>query len=163
MRIDPSETMMPSDRLSIQQQKNKYAGQIQNESYNRQLTTYFFQSSNTFSLGKNWAGEISGWYQSRFISGTFDFLSGWLMSSGIQKQLWNKKATIKFNVNDIFWTGHFSFNVKYQNLDMTLRRPLDSRWGALSFTYRFGKNTVVPANRRNGGADDERKRIQSGG
>jgi hypothetical protein len=53
--------------------------------------------------------------------------------------------------------------VKYQNMDMTLRRRLDSRVVSVAFNYRFGKSTVAPARKRNGGLDEENRRIQTNG
>lgn len=149
--------------LYFENYRNKYWGPFLNGEFNQHLTTFFFNATNTFTIGKSWSAELTGYYQSPFLFGTFKILSQAQIALGVQKQLWQRKATLKVSINDPFLTQRNNMIVQYQNLDMTLNRRLDSRFAMVSFNYRFGKSTVAPARRRNGGLEDENRRIQTNG
>lgn len=142
---------------------NRYWGRFLNGEFNQQLTTCFVNTTNTFTIGKSWSAELTGYYQSPFLFGTFKILSQAQIALGVQRQLWQRKGTFKVSVSDPFLTQRNNMIVRYQSLDMTLRRRLDSRFVMVSFNYRFGKSTVAPARRRNGGSEEENRRIQTNG
>lgn len=149
--------------LYFENYSNRYWGKFLNGEFNQQLTTYFVNTTNTFTIGKTWNAELTGYYQSPFLFGTFKILSQAQIALGVQKQLWQRKGTLKVSISDPFLTQRNNMIVKYQNMDMTLRRRLDSRVVSLAFNYRFGKSTVAPARRRNGGLEEENRRIQTNG
>jgi len=149
--------------LYFENYRNKYWGPFLNGEFNQYLTTVFFNATNTFTIGKSWSAELTGYYQSPFLFGTFKILSQAQIALGVQKQIWQRKGTLKVSINDPFLTQRNNMIVQYQNLDMTLRRRLDSRFAMVSFNYRFGKSTVAPARRRNGGLEEENRRIQTNG
>lgn len=152
-----------SGNLYFENYNNRYWGKFLNGEFNQQLTTFFFNTTNNFTIGKSWNAELTGYYQSPFLFGTFKILSQAQIALGLQKQLWQRKGTLKLSVSDPFLTQRNNMIVKYQNMDMTLRRRLDSRVVTIAFNYRFGKTTVAPARRRNGGSEEENRRIQTNG
>jgi hypothetical protein len=81
---------------------------------------------------------------------------------GLQKAFWEKKATLKLSVTDIFLkqnpTGESDFSAYHE--DFTVLR--DSRVATLTATYRFGKRSVAPTRRRQRGAEDELRRAAGG-
>ena len=82
------------------------------------------------------------------------------VSVGVQKQVLNKRGTIRFNVRDIFWQQQFRGTVRYQNLDVVIRQRNESRVANLSFTYRFGNSKVQAARQRQTGLEDEKNRVK---
>jgi len=80
------------------------------------------------------------------------------ISAGIQKVSNDKNSIFKLNVSDIFLTNHIAVDVKYQNQDFFTERTWDARVVTLSYTYRFGKNTVSKARQRTSGVEDENRR-----
>lgn len=120
--------------------------------------------SNSFSFAQTWNGEISGWFNSNPSEGLLIGRAMGAVNAAIARQIMKKKATVKFSVNDIFRTANFSGYSRYADVDVDISndRRRDTRVFALSFSYKFGKNDIAPARRRNGGAGEEQSRIKSG-
>ena len=109
----------------------------------------------SLSLPNNWSAEISGWYMSKMIHGIVDFNPMGSMSAGVQKLLFNKKASLKLSVSDIFKTEGQSYTSKFQNVDLTGFQEYDSRRVQLNFSWRFGKDNIKPARQRTSGLEEE--------
>ncbi len=142
---------------------NHYSGMYQADPVDIQFTSFMTNMSNTFTLGKGWTAEISGWYRSKTTEGLLVANDMWAVNSAISKQIFKKKGTIKAGVRDIFWTQQFSGYAKYSDVDVDVRSKRDSRQFNLTFTYRFGKTNIAPARRKTGGATDEQNRVSTGG
>ena len=126
-------------------------------------TTYNFNVTNQFTLPKKFSLELSGWYQSPFIEGQLSGKPMGAVSIGIQKKMMNDKATLKLNVNDIFWTQKFRGNFVFNDIDVQIVNRWESRVARVTFTYRFGNNKIKAARQRQTGLDDEKGRVKSGG
>jgi iron complex outermembrane receptor protein len=137
-------------------------GKVQSESFDRSQSSFFIQASNNLIFKKDWTAEFGGYYISKQLYGTFVFNSQLQVNAGIQKKIFNKKGTLRLNANDIFLTQKQRMTVQYANVDMKLKRRLDSRFVTVAFSYNFGSSTVQGIRRRNGGADEEKNRIQAG-
>lgn len=142
---------------------NHYQGLYQNDPIDIQFTSFMTNITNSFTLGKGWGAEISGWYRSKAAEGLLVANEMWAANSAITKQLFKKKATLKVGIRDIFWTQQFSGYAKYSDVDVTVDSRRDSRQFNASFTYRFGKKNIAPERRKRGGAGDEQNRVKSGG
>jgi len=124
--------------------------------------TYYMQ--NTFKLGKEWTGELSGFYSSPSIwQGVFKSKAMYGIDAGLQKNLFKGKGTIRASVSDIFrtmrWKGETNFTGTYS----VASGRWESRLFKINFTYRFGNNQVKAARQRKTGIDDESKRANSSG
>lgn len=122
--------------------------------------TYYMQ--NTFKLGKEWTGELSGFYSSPSIwQGVFKSRAMYGVDAGLQKNLFKGKGTIRASVSDIFrtmrWKGETNFTGTYS----VASGRWESRLFKINFTYRFGNNQVKAARQRKTGIDDESKRANS--
>jgi len=115
-------------------------------------------------LGKGFTVEMSGFYNSPSIwNGTFKTKRMYGIDAGLQKLLFNGNANIKLTYSDVFrtqwWTGVSDFSGQHLEADY--------RWEAhqlkMNFSYRFGNNQVKAARQRKTTADEEGKRVQSGG
>ena len=126
-------------------------------------TTYQANITNQFTLPKKFSLELSGWYRSGFIEGQLAGKPMGAVSFGIQKKMLNDKATLKLNVNDIFWTQKFRGNFIFNDIDVQIVNRWESRTARVTFTYRFGNNKVTSARQRQTGLEDEKGRIKSGG
>jgi hypothetical protein len=125
--------------------------------------TFMGNMSNQFKIGKGWSGELSGFYQSTSIEGQIVVDPLWRMDAGIQKQVLNKKGTLKLSVRDIFNSmDKVLAHVNYQDIDLNIANGRDSRTVSLTFSYRFGK-PLKTQQRKVGGASDEQNRIKSSG
>ncbi len=151
-----------SANVSMSANKNMYTSPLQHGLLKNNYTAWDMTMNNSFVLGKDgWTAEFTGFYQSKNVWGQFIIRNLAQVSIGIQKTSNDKKHTVKLAAADLFKTNHIAVIVQYQNQDWFTDRRWDSRFITLSYTYRFGKNTVAKARLHNTGVEDEKKR--SGG
>lgn len=142
---------------------SRYEGNIANTNINAGKPTFDLNTNNTFLLPKDFSCELGFWYQARQQYGFMDVKPNWMLNAGIQKNLFDKRATIKANIQDIFWKGYPRATSTYTGYQEDFVAVRDTRQASISFTYRFGKRTVAPMRRRSGGAEEEKRRANSGG
>ncbi len=137
--------------------KNKYEGSVNGYPLKAKQLTLELNINNQFSFQKGWAAELSGTYSTRNRDeGQAVSLPTGQVSAGLSKQLLNKKATLKFNVRDLFYTQKINEIQNFQDVQSTLHIMRDTRVFNIAFVYRFG----VQANPKTSQATDEQKRIQ---
>ncbi len=137
---------------------NKYSSALQGGNLQQNFTSWDMNLNNTFTLGKGWSAELTGYYQSKMVWGLFYIKDLAQITAGIQRVSKDKNSTLKLSISDIFLTNHIAVEVDYQNQEFYTDRTWDSRVATISYTYRFGKNTVAKARQRSGGVDDEKRR-----
>ena len=148
---------------------NNYQGLYNDGSKNTPVditvTSFSSNLSNSFTFAGTWAAEISGWFNSNPSEGLIIARPMGAMNLGMSKQLFKKKATIKFGVRDVLRTSNFSGYSRYADVDLNVSndRRRDNRVYNISFSYKFGKNNIAPERRRSGGASEEQSRVRSGG
>ena len=137
---------------------NHYNGKLGITTLNNGKPAADIRVNNTFTFNKEWTTELNGTYNSGGQYGFMVMDPQWGISAGIQKSILEKKGTIKFNINDIFWTNLPKAVITYDNYIEKWHAQRESRVANLSFTYRFGKKTVQAARRRTTGSEEERQR-----
>lgn len=121
-------------------------------------------SQHTFKIQDGLTAELSGWYSSPSIwQGTFESKQMWSMDAGIQKQILQKKGSIKISVSDIFQTMRWRGESNFAGQKVIASGGWESRQLKLNFTYRFGSNTIKATRQRKTGTEDENQRVNSGG
>jgi iron complex outermembrane recepter protein len=120
---------------------------------------------NSLSFAKTWTAEMTGNYIApTLVMGLVKIKGFGMVGMGVQKKLWNGKASIKASVNDVFQTLKYRISTDFSGQFTRNNLQFESRMFRLNFTYRFGSSTVKAARQRNTGADDENRRAtQSGG
>ncbi len=141
---------------------NHYKGLYQNDPVNIQFTSFSGNITNSFVLGKGWNGEISGWFRSRAAEGLLVSNRMGAVNTGLSKQVFKSKGTVKLGVRDVLNTQKFSGFAKYSDVDVKVSGKNDSRQVSLSFNYRFGRKDIPAARRKTGGSEDEQNRVKSG-
>jgi len=119
-------------------------------------------AANQFTIKKGWSAEVSGWYNSRAFYGLYAAKPMGMLNAGIQKTFLNKKATVRVNVDDIFWTNRFRGRALYKDIDFNVRSQWPSRQFRISLSYSFGNQNVKGARQRNTGSDDLQRRASGG-
>jgi len=124
-----------------------------------QAGSYNIFQQNTFSLGKKWKGEISGWYSGPGVwGGVFLYDPSYSLNLGIQRKFLNDKMNVRLIVSDITyqtgWSGVAQFNgqIGYGAGNW------DSRRATLSISYDLG-NKSIKSRKRNTGIETESKRV----
>jgi hypothetical protein len=124
------------------------------------VTTVNYYNQHTFSLGKGYTAEASGWLNTPSIwGGTFKTNFMWSADAGLQKTLFNKKATLKLSVTDLFKTNKWNATSNYAGINLHIKGGYDSRQARLTFQYRFGNNEVKAARERKTSLESEAKRL----
>lgn len=140
-----------------------YSGFVGNGLLDQGSVNFNLNSINSVSLPKNWALEVNAFFRSREVYGVSTIKAMGQFTVGVQKSFMERRASIRLNVSDIFYTGVVRGSTLYQNVDEVFVSKRESRVASLNFTYRFGKNTISPARRRAGGAEEEKRRASGGG
>ncbi|OSZ82008.1 hypothetical protein CAP35_01690 [Chitinophagaceae bacterium IBVUCB1] len=141
---------------------SQFQGNIANSQLNRGQLTFDLYSANSFILPKNWSGELSFFYQSQQIHGYMLIHPLWSLSAGVQKHLFDKRLTMRLNCTDIFWRSYPTASSSYTDYTERFTAQRETRQLSMTITYRFGKRTVAPVQRRKGGAEDEKRRAATG-
>ncbi len=113
-----------------------------------------------FKLGKGYTAELNAMYNAPSIwQGTYKMKSLYGLDAGLQKNLFQNKATLKLSVTDIFktmgWSGESHFTGAYNKASGNW----ESRQLRLSFVYRFGKNLLKSLRLNKTSSDEESKRV----
>lgn len=118
-----------------------------------------FTGNQSFKLSKSIQADISGFYNSKTLSGTsITQLVGGL-NFGIQKKF--NKSAIRFNINDIL-----NSSVKYTSLVNTatyhIKNGFDfsQRIFKISYSFNFGKNNTQIKPKYGSGAEEEKRRVE---
>lgn len=137
---------------------NHFNGSLGATTLNNGKPAFDYRMNNTFTLGKGWITELNGNFST---GGQYGFMVQdplWGIAVGVQKSIWKNKGTIRLNVTDIFWTNLPKAVITYTNYIEKWHAKRETRVATLSFTYRFGKNTVQAARRRTTASEEERQR-----
>lgn len=141
-----------------------YTGTIANTSIrNNGGLNFNVNVQNTFNFTSRFSGELTANYRSREIY-AFDYIHpiGFL-SAGVQHKLLANRAVLKLNVSDILYSNVTTASTQFTDYAETFQVRRDTRVATVSFTYKFGKNSVPASKRRQGGADDIKQRAGGGG
>ncbi len=138
--------------------QNKYDGSVDGFPLKASQVTIALNINNQFSFKNGWSGELSGNYTSQSRDeGQAIVLPVGQVSAGISKSLLKNKASIKFNVRDIFYTNNQREIQNFQDIRSTLAFSRDSRVFNIAFVYKFGSSSKskVPAS----SATEEQQRV----
>ena len=140
----------------------RYEGNVANTPLNNGRPTFDINTNNTFLLPKDITAELGIFYQARQVYGYMDLQPVWMLNAGVQKHFLDKRATVRLNVQDLFWTGYPSATSVYTGYEEDFVAIRDTRQVTIALTYRFGKTTIPQARRRAGGAEEEKQRAGTG-
>ena len=144
--------------LNINYNKYLASGSSVGGLLNAGKVAFNLNAMSSMTLANDFTIEFSGNYNSSAIYGYLHADPQYSISGGLQKTLFNKKATLKLNVNDIFYTEKFSG--RQPNINLTVLNKWESRRASLTFTYRFGGSGSN--NHKDTGSAEEKNRVKSG-
>lgn len=137
--LAPAKWWAIDNTLGLLYQELSFPNPLDNETtYTKHKTYYTLSSNHTFTLGNNWVAQLYGTYNSPTFSGVLDYGAYSNVTVGLKKTLWNKKASVKLDVSDLFYQANTreSSSVVPVVLDGILRN--DTRRVRLAFTYKLG-------------------------
>ncbi|MBL7703894.1 MAG: TonB-dependent receptor [Ferruginibacter sp.] len=126
------------------------------------FTSFSLNINNSFTLGKGWTAELSGWYNYKNVQQLNLALPMGQMNIGLAKNnLLKGKASLRLTARDPFGWQMYRAETKYGNVDFSLRNRWDNRQYGVNFTYRFGKQQGQ--SRRRSATEEEQQRVGAGG
>lgn len=136
----------------------RYIGNMVNTNLDVSRVSFNFNSVNTVTINSLTTLEITGSYESRSYYGFLDVGSFWFLNAGAQRQLWNRKAAVKLNISDIFFTNRTNAVTRLTGYGETFIQKRDTRVATITFSYKFGGNNAGAIRRKTGGAEEEKRR-----
>jgi hypothetical protein len=131
---------------------------------NINAAAFRFFAQNSLKFKKTWTAELIGFYNAPTVAmGTFKMKAMWSIDMGLQKQIFKGNGTIRTSVSDVFQTLKFNGTSEFAEQKTIHHFQFESRQFKASLVYRFGNNQVKAARQRATGAEDENKRVGSGG
>ncbi len=162
--INFSAPVKVTDWWSVRVNASAYINHFQSPYLNGQIDnqqlSYNAYVSNNITLPAGFRAELSGFYNSANVYGMFEAQPQYAIDAGLFKSLWDGKANIKLNVNDIFFTNRWKVRVDQDNIDATVQGRFESRRANLTFTYKFGNNEMKPIRQRSTATEDEQNRVK---
>ena len=120
-------------------------------------------SIQTFILPKNFAIELSGFYQSGGLFGIYKVSSIASMDFGLQKKFEPKKGNLRFNISNVFGPPNFKAeaNAPEYNLVVNGELRFSVRTFRLTYTRSFGNDKIKSKRERSTGSEQEKQRVQT--
>jgi iron complex outermembrane recepter protein len=144
--------------------KQFYEGVIGDNKIKEQVPSFGGYIEQSFSLGKDYAAEISGWFSGPSVwGGTWKTKPMGSVDIGVQKQFLNKAASVKIAATDIFFTSPWKATSNFGGLYIRGGGAWESQTLRVTFSYRFGSAQIKSARERKAGSEAEAKRIKGGG
>lgn len=139
-----------------------FDGEFNNKNVSLTIPMYGAYLQQSFTLGKEYTAEMSGWFNGPGIWGATGITKAQgSLDIGVQKQLFKKKATIKLTATDVLGTANpWHITSNFGGLYLDGNGTWESRTIRLNFTYRFGSNQIKSARQRQTGLENEAKRIK---
>jgi hypothetical protein len=146
--------------INLNASYNQFDGLINGNQLDQSTPVISLSSNHSFSLGNDYQLQLSTFHLfEHYVSITrIDLISA--VNIGAQKTFWNGNGTIRLNFNDIFFNQYPVGTTQFGGLNDKFYSYRDSRYATLSFTWRFGKQSVKPAKRRSTGVQEELNRAR---
>jgi hypothetical protein len=119
-------------------------------------------STQSFTLPKNYSIELNGNYQSGGVFGLYKIDPMLSLNFGVQKKISPAAGTIAFNVTDFVGAPHL--NLKAYAPEENIDTRVDILWVSttfkLTYTKSFGNNTLKENRKRRTAAEEEKERVK---
>jgi iron complex outermembrane recepter protein len=125
--------------------KANFDGRILNNKYGN----FNLYLNNDFSLKNDWAINIGGWLNGpSYWGGIFRTKTLGSLDIGVQKQLMNKKLSLRASVSDVLYTAGWRATVNFGGMNMIGEGNYESRQLNVAATYKFGSAEIKRARER---------------
>ncbi|AZQ43169.1 TonB-dependent receptor domain-containing protein [Nonlabens ponticola] len=104
------------------------------------VTGFYLNIFNRITLSKDrtFSVDVQAGYLTNYLSGSYEFKDQLTTSVGFYKSLWNNRAAVTLNFNDLFLSQNQPLVSRYLNQDNRFLALPETNTIALGFTYKFG-------------------------
>lgn len=141
---------------------DRYKGLYSGLQLDKGYASMMFNTYQNFIISDGWKAELSGMYRSASITGPFKVDPMGMVSVGLEKTLWDGKANVKLNVQDIFQSMKYRVTTDFGNLHLNNQINTNSRSVNLAFTWNFGNQKVKVTKHKESSLEKQENRIQKG-
>lgn len=123
---------------------------------------FSFNSSQNFTLPKNFSMELSGFYRSKGLFGAAVINSRGVINFGVQKKFNNNKGRLRLAVDNILNSGAFkgTTDIPKENIYSVIDIRFFFRTVKLTYSYNFGNNKLKEKRERGTASDEEQGRVR---
>lgn len=140
--------------------QTQYHSPFYNGTLNTKGTFFYVNPMLQFKLADTWNAQLDGWYRSTLTSAQFIVGKRGQVNMGLSKKL-SPSTSIKLSVNDIFYSMvNSGIITNLVNTNATYNNHNDTRYGVLTFSYRFGKAISNQRKHEANGAESEQNRVK---
>lgn len=126
------------------------------------FTSFTINVANSFTIGKGWSAELSGWYRYKTVEQlNLAFPMGQLNFGLAKNNLLKGRMSLRLNARDPFNWQYYRGLTQYGTVDFNLNNRWDNRQYGINITYRFGTQQNQ-ARRRSSATEEEQRRVGSG-
>ena len=136
----------------------KLYGQTGQAFLNKSLTSVSFSTNQSLKFPGDYNMEISGYYNSKTLMGTFIVEPQWSVDVGLQKRILNDNGTIRLGVTDIFNSLKLENIRDFAGYYIQSSRKWETQLLKIGLSYRFGNKKVKDYRKIKTAADEEQKR-----
>jgi Outer membrane protein beta-barrel family/Carboxypeptidase regulatory-like domain len=116
-------------------------------------------SDHTFTLPNKFKVQTSLAYSTPYRDGVAQVKANYIMSAGVQKSLWDGKASLKINFNNIIGPSSYRAIILSPNLNINWINRWEGRRVSVSFNYKFGNKNVKATRQRSSASEEEKNRV----
>ncbi|MBU3714249.1 MAG: TonB-dependent receptor, partial [Ferruginibacter sp.] len=140
----------------------RLSGKIGDNVLRLDVPSYGANLQQSFTLGKEYTAELSGWFNGHSVwGGSWRTKPQGAIDLGLQKLLFQKTASVKLSITDIFFTAPWRSQNNFGGLSVNGNGNWESRTFRISFNWRFGSAQIKASRERKTGMETESKRIKN--
>jgi hypothetical protein len=128
-------------------------------SYDTRSFSGEFSTNHSFSLPHSIKLLLDGYYSLPEVSGLAHLESSYAVNIGIQKSLWDNKATVRINASSLFGPHQYRAHYLGSGLDLRWVNEWEGRRINLNFTYKFGNQKVKASRKKSDALEQEKARV----
>jgi len=123
--------------------QNEIAGSNIDPSINNSGFSWFGKLNTTYKITQNISVQLMGNYESAKPAAQGRLQEVYWVDAALKANfLKNNKASVTFNVTDIFNTRKYTTNYNLPLYDQVIYRNRETRIGTLTFSYKFGRSDI---------------------
>ncbi|WP_354333027.1 TonB-dependent receptor [Pedobacter sp. CG_S7] len=137
--------------------------QILDAPYEGGRLAFNLNTNQTITLNSTTNFEMSGFYQAKQVYGTLLIDPRYSIDLGLSKTFMDKKLNVKLAANDIFNVSDSRITSALASQNYVVNQKWESQVFRITCTYRFGSSQIKAARQRSSSAEEEGRRVKSGG
>lgn len=119
-----------------------------------------FNTTHSFILPKNFSTDINFFYNGPSLAGNSRVGSTYMLNIGVQKKISDTWGTLRFNINDALNSFEWNWQSNLGGQDEIIQIfDFSQTTFQLTYSRNFGNQKVKSSRNREGGAADEKKRV----